>query len=289
MAAGSVFLLMLLGMLFNILKRRRISSLFYASAIAAGALVGDGRLASWLLDDLQPAHGSDAAFGSVNAIVLLDPGPGLPASGMRAESDIFISESVIAAAQLYRHCMEQSAACRIFVAGTTSRYIKTPDFEAYRKRLSALGVDDGDMIPDTDLFSAEAEIDDGAHLAINDWQADKVYLVSPAVFSRRAMMRFSRLGIRATPVSTDYLSAASSPYHVAWNFLLTDIAIKERLALVRQNMPLAAPPVFRASPPRPGRPVNLDMDSRDPAYAGPNAARLGDGAFSARPFELPPY
>lgn len=208
----------------------------YAVSLCLFLLVGFGWLPARLLDNLQTAYlvAKPEKWGQHNAIILL--GAGLEKVSAKEyksfEAGTFANARLIKAAALYRACKQHSSSCKIILSGGDPLHVGASEAMVYQSLLLELGIASTDLVVEPHSLNTWQNAQYTKAL-LTPLDADHIWLVTSAQHMRRSMLYFSHFGIQAQPERADYLKAHHTLMHSSWNFVLTDLALKEYIGIAR--------------------------------------------------------
>ncbi len=223
-------------MYLGLINKQKACGALYAVSLCLFLLVGFGWLPARLLGNLQTAYvaATPEKWGQRNAIILL--GAGLEKVSVKEyksfEAGTFANARLIKAATFYRACKQHSSSCKIILSGGDPSHLGASEAMVYRSQLRELGIASTDLIVEPRSLNTwqNAQYTKALLTPLN---ADRIWLVTSALHMRRSMLYFSHFGIQAQPVRADYLKAHPTLMHSSWNFVLTDLALKEYIGIAR--------------------------------------------------------
>jgi uncharacterized SAM-binding protein YcdF (DUF218 family) len=225
-------LLLALGSVLWIFSWRRLGLAIYILVAVLYMGIGSGLPAKVMLDDLQNGYASEArTWGTHNLIVVLGAGSIRNDVGTE-DMTIFGHPRLLKAFELYRSCKTKATDCRIVASGGDPQPFGSSEAEIFGNLLQKLGVPAHDVLLEKQSLNTWQNAQFTAAL-VDPRQFDRTYLVSSGLHVKRGTLYFSHFGIRAIPIRADYVRAGLSVLPVAYNFMVTDVAIHEYLGIWR--------------------------------------------------------
>jgi uncharacterized SAM-binding protein YcdF (DUF218 family) len=195
--------------------------------------VGCGLAPALFLTRLQSTCGAPSIDrGARDAIVLLTAGTTRVPLIEHLEPGMFAYGRILKAGELYRACKQDGGECKIIVSGGDTRGYGMAEAQIYGRCLHRLGVDVGDVTLEERSMNAWQNAQFAADV-LRRRRADRVLLVSSGFHLQRSCLYFRHFGVDAIPVRADYLAARMSPWPVAYNFAVADVAIHEYIGMAR--------------------------------------------------------
>lgn len=232
MSLPLLYLLLILGSVLWIFSWRRSGLAIYIFVAVLFLGIGSGLPATAMLGDLQNGYASEARkWGTRNLIVVLGAGS-VRNDVDTVDTTIFGHPRLLKAFELYRACKAQATDCRIVASGGDTHHFGTSEAEIFGDMLAKLGVPAEDVLLEKQSLNTWQNAQFTAVL-VNPREFDQTYLVSSGLHVKRGALYFSHFGIRATPVRADYLRASINVLPIAYNFMLTDMAIHEYVGIWR--------------------------------------------------------
>lgn len=213
-----------------------------ALAIAAVDLiliigVGCGPVPGWLVGALQDAYPAEpkSAWGPSSVIVVLGGGTERVSPGGAVETDVLAYGRLVKALELYLACKRQAGECLILASGGDPGRHGESEASVYSAELRKLGVQPADLLLEDKSLNTWQNAEFSAQLLARH-RADQVFLVTSGLHLRRSLLYFAHFGVHPLPVRGDYVTARMSPVPLAYNFLLTDLAIHEYAGILRYHI-----------------------------------------------------
>jgi uncharacterized SAM-binding protein YcdF (DUF218 family) len=198
--------------------------------------IGCGPIPALLLHDLQDSYSASAAVreASRTAIILLGNGTERSSGvdGIAVEPAPLAYGRIVKALEVYRSCKQRNPACFILVTGGDPQHHGASEGTVYGALLQRLGVESSDLLVEGRSLNTWQNAQYTAAL-LKSHPADQVFLVTSGIHLRRSVLYFNQFGIRGQPVRADEVSAMLSAVPLAYNFLLTDLAVHEYTGVVR--------------------------------------------------------
>ena len=216
-------------------RRSCYSVSFLAVALLLG--VGCGPLATTLLNELQSGYSSQIVVGSARATAIVMLGNGTEQVGSAdGASSLEVSPlaygRLVKALEVYQACKRRNEVCFVLISGGDPQHHGASEAAVYGARLRQLGV------PSSDLVLEERSLNTFQNArytaaALKAHPADQVLLVSSGLHLRRSLLYFGHFGLAPRPVRADFVSATHGFVPVAYNFLVTDLALHEYVGVLR--------------------------------------------------------
>ncbi|RDS80415.1 YdcF family protein [Dyella monticola] len=223
-----LFVLCLLGVSANRLRRRGAAWMFYALAVVLFVASGCGPLPAWLLTHLQASYATrpTITWASRNAIVVLGVGTSRVAATGEVVPTVFAGNRLVESYTLYRQCKQSGGNCKVIVSGGDAFRNGRSEAAAYGDVLLGMGLDRADLMLETRSMNTwqNAQF---VQPMLKAYAPQRVVLVTAAVHMRRARMFFTHFGIDAVPVRADYADARLTWFPNGWNVALTEAALHE--------------------------------------------------------------
>ena len=239
MTLPTILLLILLALAGFLLRWRKTAGVLLILGIALFVSIGCGPVPGLLLHDLQASYSANAVIHEAHstAIILLGNGTEQPSSvdGVSVEPGLLAYGRIAKALELYRACKQKNSSCTILVTGGDPQHHGATEAAVYGALLQRSGVESSDLLLETRSQSTWQNAQYTADL-LKTHPADQVFLVTSGMHLRRSVLYFARFGIHGQPVRADWVSAQSSVIPVAYNFLVSDLAIHEYVGVWRYSV-----------------------------------------------------
>lgn len=234
MSLTILFLLTAMGSGLALVKWRRSSRIVFAIVLILFLFVGYGLIPSWLFRNLQAGYSAEfhGPWGARSAIVLLGGGTERPAINNEIDVGVFAYSRVVKAFELYLECKRNGGACLLLVTGGDSQDHGVSEAAVYGLLLRRLGVATTDLVLEERSMNTWQNAQFSAAL-LKPLNVSKVLLVTSGYHLHRALLYFSHFAINATPVRAEYIDASWRSVPVAYNFMLTDVALHECLGMMQ--------------------------------------------------------
>jgi uncharacterized SAM-binding protein YcdF (DUF218 family) len=231
-----LILLVVAAVLDRVGLRRSARALFVLTAILTLA-IGCGLVPAQMSRNLQSGYPDEAPrpWRQRTAIIVLGGGIQQIADTRGLQVLPLVYGRIVKGVELYRQCKHAGGACVLLVSGGDPLELGDSEAAVYARVLERIGVDQADI-------AIEGR-------SLNTWQnarfcavwlsahpQDRVILVTSGLHVRRSVLYFSHFGIHAGGVRADYEGAAVQAVPLAYNFLLTDLALHEYAGLVRYHV-----------------------------------------------------
>ncbi|HWZ47882.1 MAG TPA: YdcF family protein [Herbaspirillum sp.] len=235
--------LIVIAMIFRLIKWQRFSFTLYVITFVLFIAIGIGVLPRYLLTNLQsPPELAHISWGKKNAIILLGAGTEKIPDSSDIEVGSFAYGRLAKTAALYSFCRVVSEQCKVIVSGGDPQHHGAAEAVIYGAYLQELGVDKTDLLLEKCSKNTWQNAQFTAPLTTslfkqhNSYPGDNIVLVTSGIHMRRSLLYFSHFGINAQPARADYLSAKTTWFPLAYNFLVTDLALNEYVGLWRYQL-----------------------------------------------------
>jgi uncharacterized SAM-binding protein YcdF (DUF218 family) len=227
--------LLAIGLAF--MGRRRPAGVLLGVILALGLAIGCGPVAGGLLQGLERGYPGAAAggWGKRAAIILLGGGTEKVPGNGALETSPLVYGRLVKALELYVACKRQAGECFILASGGDPLRHGASEAAVYGEALRKLGVAPADIVLEQKSLNTWQNAQFCAQL-LESRPAERVFLVTSGVHLRRSALYFAHFGVEASPVRADYVSAEWSPVPLAYNFLLTDLALHEYAGILRYDL-----------------------------------------------------
>jgi len=235
MSLITLFLLLVVGMVFSFKRWRKSARGMFAAALILFFGIGCGPIPAWLLDGQAVFPSAPPApWGNQNTIVLLGGGiESIPhASSGSYEAEPFAYGRIVKAADLYHSCKASSTDCKIIVSGGDAKRKGSTEAAVYGHVLASLGVRSDDLMLEAKSKNTWQNAQFTSEL-LKSREGGRTLLVSSGIHLRRSLLYFSHFGQFPIPVRADYFSPAMSLVPAAYNFTMADFAISELIGIAR--------------------------------------------------------
>ena len=237
MSIALILLLALTTAVLYRLNRRRGARIVSILTVLLTLAIGCGAAPALLLRNLQAGFSDTGPqlWQPRAAIIVLGGGIQQVAGARALQVAPLAHGRILKALQLYRRCRLAGKACVLMVSGGDPRRLGASEAQVYAALLENLGVDSADIVTEGN--------------SLNTWQnarfcaawlrthpEDQVVLVTSGMHVRRGLLYFSHFGIAAQGVRADYVDAMVSAVPLAYNFLVTDLALHEYAGLARYQL-----------------------------------------------------
>ncbi len=220
-----------------LLKWYRASGFFCCAAGLFFWSVGSGLPARWVLTDLQAAYAHDTPpeWGKRNAIVMLGAGTVQIPNTRQVEAGTLAYARILKTFALYRACQHSGQRCTVIVSGGDAQHHGRPEAEVYGEILRSLGVAASELMLETKSMNTYQNAQFSRAL-LEQLHPDRIVLVTSGFHIRRSLLYFAHFGIGATGIRADLLASFRSLFPIAYNFTVTDLALKEYLGVARYHL-----------------------------------------------------
>ena len=212
----------------------QVSGAVLGVTLALGLAIGCGPAAAGLLKGLEPTYSARpaASWGKRAAIVVLGGGTEkVPDSGA-IETSPLVYARLAKALELYLQCKRGGGECFILASGGDPEGSGASEASVYREQLAKLGVQQADILLEGRSLSTWENAQLSSEV-LKLRSPEQVFLVTSGIDLRRSALYFGYFGVEASPVRADYVNAVMSPVPLAYNFMLTDLALREYAGIVR--------------------------------------------------------
>jgi len=234
MSMTLILMFVLIGCLFLVTKKHKLSITFFVLAILSMAGIGSGRVPQFLLTGLQEAafYEQSPQWKKHNAIIVLGSGTVRIPFTNATQPAFHAYSRILKAATLYFDCKQVESNCDLILSGGDPRKVGDSEAEVAKKQLLALGVDLHDIILEGQSNNTyqNAEFVDPL-LAKQAYET--LILVSSGLHLKRALLYFSQFNRYPIPVAADYFRAHFSYLPISLNFTLNDAAMHEYQGMLR--------------------------------------------------------
>jgi uncharacterized SAM-binding protein YcdF (DUF218 family) len=212
----------------------QISGAVLGVTLALGLAIGCGPVAGGLLKGLEPGYPAwpGGGWGKRSAIVLLGGGTEKVADTGAIETSPLVYGRLAKALELYLQCKRDGGECFILASGGDPEGSGASEASVYREQLAKLGVKPADIVLEGRSRTTWQNAQLSSEL-LKSRPPEHVFLVTSGIHLRRSVLYFGYFGVKASPVRADYVNAVMSPVPLAYNFMLTDLALHEYAGILR--------------------------------------------------------
>jgi uncharacterized SAM-binding protein YcdF (DUF218 family) len=237
MTLPTVLLLIVIAVGLALRKWHKSSQALGLLAVLLLLGLGCGPAANWLVESLQAGYPTqpEGQWGRRSAIVVLGAGTERLPGSNAVEAAEFGYARLLKALELYLACKRGEGSCMLLLSGGDARNNGVSEAAVYGLQLNRLGINPADLVFEDHSMNTWQNAQFSAAL-LSARRVDRVYLVSSAIHLRRSELYFAHFGIRATAIRCDYVRAIASPVPLAYNLLLSDLAIHEYVGVLRYNV-----------------------------------------------------
>lgn len=218
-------------------KRYYSATLIYLLESILFFSIGCGPVPGWLLNNLQKPYSlpQTPQWKERNAIILLGTGTVKIAQTNAVEPMTLAYSRLYKAFELYMDCKKVHHTCTIVATGGDPQHNGVSEASTYQDKLLRIGVNPDDIIVEPDSVNTWQNIK-YTHFKLEEYKPSYITLITAGIHLERSLLYASALGIRATPIRSDYLQAIPSIFPLSYNFLLTELALHEYIGLARYHV-----------------------------------------------------
>ena len=231
-----ILFLILFALAFSLLRWRKTAVVLLILGIALFVSVGCGPVPGLLLHDLQASYSAHAVIHEAHSTAIILLGNGTEqlsgVDGVSVEPGPLAYGRIAKAVELYRDCKQKNPSCTILVTGGDPQHHGATEAAVYGALLQRLGVESSDLLLETRSQNTWQNAQYSADL-LKAHPAEQVFLVTSGMHLRRSVLYFARFGVRGQPVRADWVGAESSVIPLAYNFLVSDLALHEYVGVWR--------------------------------------------------------
>ncbi|HXH54384.1 MAG TPA: YdcF family protein [Gammaproteobacteria bacterium] len=227
--------LLILAIIFLILKRLKMCGFTLMIMLIGFVIMGNGTLPRLLLKPLEAPYNlelkSEFSQGK-NAIVILGGGlTEIPGTDI-VKPKFMAYSRIYQGLQLYQSCKKSEHKCTIIISGGNPFSSGISEALVYKNELLKFNVQEMDIETESESMNTykNAEL---TSQYLKKQNFEHVFLVTSGVHMRRASLYFSHFGIKTIPVISDYITARISFLPSAYNFVMTDMALREYMGILR--------------------------------------------------------
>ena len=225
-----LLILILVAIVCSRLRWRKTSLVIWVLTVVLFVSIGCGPIPSFFLNHLQSAYSANAVIREARGTAIILLGNGIErftsTDGIAIEPGALAYGRIAKALELYRTCKQKNTGCTVIVTGGDPQHHGAAEAAVYGALLQRLGVDSADLLLETRSLNTWQNAQFTAAL-LKSHPADQVFLVSSGIHLRRSLLYFGRFNIHGQPVRADLVNAQSSWIPLAYNFLVTDLAVHE--------------------------------------------------------------
>jgi uncharacterized SAM-binding protein YcdF (DUF218 family) len=190
-----------------------------------------------VLKNLQTGYADEPvrSWKPRTAIVVLGGGAVRVADIHAVEVPALAYGRIVKALELYLQCKRNGKACIVIVSGGDPHQLGASEARVYGAVLAKVGVDPADLVIEGRSLNTWQNAQFCAAW-LNDHPQDQVILVTSGLHLRRSILYFSHFGVRVLAARADYVRASMNLMPLAYNFLLTDLALHEYGGLLRYRV-----------------------------------------------------
>lgn len=228
------FFFLLLTLFFLFLSKRKLSISIGLLTIALFIFVGSGFSPRVLLNYLQkiPTE-KNIAWKEENTLILLGAGISQDPYSQTNYPSVLAFSRLNKTAILYRACREGNHTCHVLISGGDPLKKGHTEASVYRKQLIALGVDQHDIQLETKSTNTFQNAQFCQALLITNPPDQGIVLVSSAFALKRTLTYFAYFGVHPQPIAADFITIPISIWPLAYNFVMTDLALHEIIGLLQ--------------------------------------------------------
>lgn len=229
-----LLLIFLIFLIFPFLILKKIKQIIYTltAVLSLFLTVGFGLQAKFILRALQIAPKlSQTVWADKNVIVLLGNG-----IAFWPKEKIYLTQSFAYSRQrealrLYLDCKSQRKICHILASGGDPKKRGTSEAQVLSEELQLFSVAKEDIILEDKSYDTYQNADFSSKI-IKENNYENVVLVTSHIHMARSILFFNHFGVNAIPAPSDFLEPISSYKHMAYNFLITDMALHELAGMI---------------------------------------------------------
>lgn len=221
------------GWFFSFLRRPKFSKLLNSVAIVCALGVGCGYVPRLLLGRLQVATPlRSPEWKKNNLIIVLGAGTARwPQTELVSTYTLGYSRN-FEAARLYFACRRLPVECHILATGGDPLQHGISEAEVIARELTEIGVDPANLLVETKSRNTFENARFSSEL-VEASGYDQIVLVTSGIHLRRSAMLFQHFFGAVVGAPADYFGAVIAPLPVAFNFLMTDVALHEYLGMLQ--------------------------------------------------------
>ena len=214
-----------------------ISKGLYLAACLLFLGVGCGPFPKWVLCYLQSPYVIKPKIdvGKRYAVVVLGGGTTKVAQANGVEPGLIAYSRILEAARIYRECVKTGEDCKIILSGGDPNQNGRSEAQVYADALHLIGIPEKDILRESRSLNTwqNAQL---TSQVLHEYNPGTALLISSAIHLRRSVLYFAHFGVNVVPVRSDYLTAMLAPFPLAYNFMMSDLALHEWFGIVRYRI-----------------------------------------------------
>jgi uncharacterized SAM-binding protein YcdF (DUF218 family) len=213
--------------------RKRGLKITFVTGVVLLLALGYGVPTTYMLESLQSGSAFTHSDWKARNVILLLGGGAEKVSAERAEVQTFGYSRIVKAAALYRDCKASGNQCLLLVSGGDPLHLGISEAALYSAVLESIGVPHDDLMLESQSHNTWENAKFSAQL-IATMPPSHVVLVSAATHLQRSALYAAHFGLKPDAlVRSDYVNVASHSLPQAYNLLLFDLVMHERLGIWR--------------------------------------------------------
>lgn len=234
MTAPLLLILILLSIVFFLLKRRKRAMLTGLLAFSFFMFVGCEFAPTLLLNYLQKtSENKNIDWKKENTLIVFGTGISQDTRTQTIRPGNSSFSRLTMATVLYRDCKENNRECHILLSGGDPFHKGQTEAEVYRTQLIALGVNQADILLETNSLNTFQNARFCCPLLQKTDPNQKQVFISSGFTLKRALSYLAYFNIYPQPVAADFITIRISPWPSAYNLVVTDLALHELIGLWR--------------------------------------------------------
>jgi uncharacterized SAM-binding protein YcdF (DUF218 family) len=231
-----IFCLLVLSLFLLLLKFKKAGLSVMIMALMLFLLIGNGVLISPLMQDLESAYTtpSPLSWKSKNAIILLGAGAVKVPKIEQVKPSVLGYGRLQESARLYFSCKKTNSDCKIITSGGDGTHAGESEAVVYKTALISIGVQPSDIIIESNSLNTFKNAELSSKI-LESSPFNQVFLVTSAFHLNRSLLYFNHFGVFPIPRASDYFSNKISFLPTGYNFTLADLAIMEKIGIIRYH------------------------------------------------------
>ncbi|WP_416056173.1 YdcF family protein [Stenotrophomonas maltophilia] len=186
----------------------------------------------WMLDRAQAIPTDTENEAHPDTVIVLLAG-GIERHAQGSSPGLAGYSRLLVTAQRYLQCQRRREPCRVIVSGGAPQGGQTSEADVYARQLVALGVPMDQIMQEAASANTWQNARNTAAMLRSD--APRVVLVTSGLHLDRSRLYFRHFGVNAEGLPSDRLGAAPGWLPSAFNLLLVDVMLHERIGVLRYH------------------------------------------------------